>query len=521
MRSDHSKKSGMFPNCYHSFWAVLSGVLLALSYPTFDLNILAWFALVPLLYALFSSPSLYHSYLLGLLTGMSGIVVGFYWIAHWASNALEIPLPFNLLFLLGFAFCFGQVFGIITLLSAWIKRYSNISEIFIFPIVLVSVFSVFPLLFRFSLADGQWQFLTAIQPIDITGIWGLDFVMAISNSLIFYLCFSPVESKNKYLLVVSMSIICFWFITGWFKLNIWDEKVFHGQIKKIGIVQPNRTAVLSKPKPLPGYSREYPLEMQLSETLKEQDVDLLIWPEGHFFGYSFWSDVRKSFRQTIAKWKTPLVFYDATRRNTEKGEKAYNTIHFLNEKGELKARYDKIKLVPFSEYLPLLDKWALFDWILGDYLDNLTPGNEAKIVPLAGMKLVPKVCYEPLFPEFVAETIGDKGAGKVLVVQSQDGWFGETSQPFQHMAVTVMRAVENRVPLVHVIQNGPSGIIHPNGRFAFLSKPFIKGSWVAEMSFSPNNGGSFFSGFPNLFLNIIRLFCLLLLVESFIRRRVR
>ncbi len=521
MTGNQSKKPGIFPYWHQSLWALFAGILLALSYPSFDLNILAWFALVPLLYVLSSSTSLYHSYLLGLLTGISGITVGFYWISHWALNALDIPTPFNFLFVLGFAFCFGQVFGIVALLSSWINRYSCINRVFTFPIVLVFVFSVFPMLFRFSLADGQWQFLTAIQLIDVTGIWGLDFVIALFNSLICYLCFSPAEAKKKRIVIVSAGIICFWFAAGWFKLNSWDEKVNKGQIKKIGLVQPNRIASLSKPIPLPGYSREYPLEMQLSEVFVGQNVDVIIWPEGHFFGYSFWSDVRKSFKQTVAKWQVPLVFYDATRRSTEKGEKAFNTIHFLNEKGDLEERYDKMKLVPFSEYLPLFDKWPLFDWILGDYLDNLTPGDEAKIVPLAGMKLVPKVCYEPLFPEFVAKTVGDEGKGKVLVVQSQDGWFGETSQPFQHMAVTVMRAVENRVPLVHVIQNGPSGVIHPNGRIAFLSEPFIKGGWVAEMSFSPDNGGSFYSSFPNLFLNIIRLLCLFILVESFIRRTIR
>jgi apolipoprotein N-acyltransferase len=282
------------------------------------------------------------------------------------------------------------------------------------------------------------------------------------------------------------------------------------------MVQPNREVSLSRPMPDQGYSREFPWEMEISEKLVDEGAQILIWPEGYFFGYTFWESVRIAFRQHLARFNTPLFFYDATWRVQNQKRRNFNSILFLDEKGELIDSYDKMKLVPFSEYLPVFSDLTLFDWILGNYLDNLTPGQESKVFEVQGMRIVPKTCYEPLFPEFVAESIGQDGAGKVILVQSQDGWFGRSNQPYQHLALTVIRAVENRVPLIHVIQNGPSAVVNPEGSLAFLSQPFVRGGWVVTMPFHSHKGGSFYSRFPNLFVNSVRGLFLLLLFVSFI-----
>lgn len=513
-----AQKQPALPNLSQSGLAILSGCLLALSFPNFNLAFLGWICFAPLLIAV-KQGSLRTVYLIGLLAGMSGFSLGFYWVAIWAEKAMEIPPPLNFLFIVVFAFSFGQIFGVIALGYRWLLDRTRWDELLVFPVVLVSVFSVFPLLFKFRPGDSQWLVTWIIQPIDITGIAGLDFVMAVGSVLVYKLVGNPLRKSKRRWMILALIGVGGWLTLGWIKHLSWESELKGWSTRKIGIVQPNREVSLSKPMPDPGYSREYPWEMAISEQLVAQGAQLLIWPEGYLFGYAFWDSVQMAFQRTIARLKTPLLFYDVTWQIKHQKRRTFNSIIYLNETGERIESYEKIKLVPFSEYLPVVDKLAVFDWILGDYLDSLTPGKEPKVFKIGEMRIVPKTCYEPLFPAFVAESIGEDGAGKVILVQSQDGWFGQSSQPYQHLAVTVMRAVENRVPLIHVIQNGPSAVIRPDGGFAFLSPPFVRGGWVAALPFDPQYGGSFYSRFPNLFENGVRTLFLILLFSAFFNRK--
>ncbi len=498
--------------------AIISGILLSISFPDYNFFLCGWFCFVPLLIALDNRSNI-QAYLIGSTTGFIALSIGFYWITSWAENAIRTPFPFSILFNLLYAFCVGQSFGLIAVLYCWIRRKLQWDEMVIFPVVFVSVLSLFPMIFEFKIGDSQSGFLSAIQPIEFTGIYGLDFIMVLSNVLLFKVVSFPLRRTGWKWMLIGGLLLLGWFSVGGIQLQRWDQEIIKWSSKPIGIVQPNREISLSRPRPEEGYSRSSPLEMEMSHILSSQGADLIIWPEGHFFGYTYWSQVKTAFSEHVRKMQKPLLFYDATYKLVKGKKRYFNTILYLNNSGELADSYDKIKLVPFSEYSPLTDKIPLLRWILGDYLDNLTPGSQTKVFKIGKMRIIPRVCYEPLFPEFVADSVGSDAAGKIILVQSQDGWFGKTSQPNQHMAATVMRAVENRVPLIHVINNGPSAVIDPAGRYLFKSGLFTKGQWVVELPFHPEKGGSFYSRFPRLFINIIRMIFVLLLVASLLMFR--
>jgi apolipoprotein N-acyltransferase len=86
---------------------------------------------------------------------------------------------------------------------------------------------------------------------------------------------------------------------------------------------------------------------------------------------------------------------------------------------------------------------------------------------------------------------------------SQDTWFGETTQPFQHRAMSIVRGVENRVPMMHVINNGPSVVAAPHGRVVGGTQAFSRAELLVHMPFDPSSGGSFFSRYPMLFLTLV------------------
>lgn len=482
--------------------AVVSGILLFLPYPGFNLYLLEWIAFVPLLFAI-SGRSVHTTYLLGTVTGTVAVFGGFNWVANVAETGVGVSFPLNYLLAFAYALLTGQVFALIAALFQWLRYRSRISELLLFPVVVATVFSLFPILFKFKPGDGQSYLLPAIQAIEFTGVHGLDALLGLVNILIYRLL-QPVGGKqlNRAWLLCAL-IPLLWFGYGIVSLQIWDERIAGWQSKRIGLVQPNREARLGRPEPEPGFSRAYPLEMKLSETLAEANADVIVWPEGHFHGYTFWTAIRRSFRRHIRQMDTPLLIFDATR-SVRNGEKHYhNSALHLDRHGKLAGTYHKIKLVPFGEYIPLIGRSELLKMVMGEFLDSLTPGTEYVYFDVAGMKIVPAICYEPLYPEFTAGAIGRDSRGKVLLVQSQDGWYGESAQPEQHMTVTAMRAVENRVPLVHVINNGRSAIILPSGRYVFRSPPFTRGAWVAEMPYNRESGGSFYSRYPYLFIGLI------------------
>lgn len=496
------------------YLSTLSGVLLALSYPAYNLYFLQWFSFVPLLICL-KNQSIKSSYLHGVITGFWGIFIGFYWVANWATVVMEIPFPLNYGVTIAHSLVVAQIFGIIFGLFQWVRKYFGDYDILTLPIVFVTIFASFPTIFKFSLGDAQSYFLSAIQMIEYTGVYGLDFIIILANILIYSILNRMKVILKKKQMVAGALILFIWFLGGWIKLNDWDAKIQTWESVNIGIIQTNSIATVSKPKPISPYSRLYPLEMALSEKIALAKPAVIIWPEGNFFGITFWSKVKESFINRISKLKTPVILHDITVFHQAGIRKTYNSSVFFKGNGELKQFYHKIIRVPFGEYVPFIEDIWLLKKMLGNFITNLTKGESHEIFDIANIRFVPKICYESLFPNFVADSVNQDGNGKVLLVQSQDGWYGKSSAAEQHLASSALRAVENRVPLIHVINNGSSGIISPNGRYEVKLEPFQQVSKVVTFHFDAHSGGSFFSANPYLFLNSVRLIFLMLILSTY------
>lgn len=373
------------------------------------------------------------------------------------------------------------------------------------------------MLFYFTLGDAQSYFLTAIQGIDITGVFGLDFIILLVNSTLFFILQCPKNNSKSFSVLISFAIVTGWFGYGFWALQTWQQDISKWKSVNVGLIQTNRVATLNTPQPQAGYSRTFPMEMDLSLKLKKDQPDFIVWPEGNFFGYKYWENVQTSFRESISNLNIPIIFHDTTYSSNGLINNYYNSSLFINTNGNLQNIYHKIKRVPFGEYIPLTNDIPFLKAILGDYVTNLSAGTKHEVFEIGPMRLIPKLCYESLFPEFVAEAIGKDGSGKIIIVQSQDGWFGRSAQPKQHVTASSLRAVENRVPLVHAINNGPSSITLPTGEYVFQSPFFQKGQWSVPMPFDGNKGGSFYSRYPYVVISIIRLIGLsLILIKLYI-----
>src|SRR5690606_8908221 len=287
-----------------------------------------------------------------------------------------------------------------------------------------------------------------------------------------------------------------WFGYGFERLQAWEAILAEATPRRIGLVQPNEPVSVEIPAPAPGYSRQSPWEMEASKRLVHAGAEILFWPEARFKGYFYQRSVREAYRQQIAALGVPLVFHDLEPEGRGARRRDYNTAVALDSEGDQAGTYRKIKPMPFGEFLPAFLTTPLLRDFLGDFLREISPGTSHATFSLAGMRVVPKICYESNDPVLMASGVGADGRGKILAVLSQDGWFGPSLQPFQHLYSSVLRAVENRVPLIHVINNGPSGVVLPNGRLLYQSPAFAAVEVVVDLPYDPQRGGSFYSRHP-------------------------
>ncbi|MGE4293415.1 MAG: apolipoprotein N-acyltransferase [Desulfovibrio sp.] len=198
--------------------------------------------------------------------------------------------------------------------------------------------------------------------------------------------------------------------------------------------------------------------------------DLIVWPETAMPFYlqdaSVYSNQVSEFVRTSG---VPLIAGAPAYMQQEDGSfNFYNRAFLFNPHDDSVSWYDKVHLVPFGEYVPLKE-WLPVDKLasgVGDYL----PGDRLAPLNADGMHLGLLICYEAIFPELAQERVA-RGAD-ILVNISNDAWFGRSSAPWQHLAQTRMRAVEQSRWIARGTNTGVSAFIDPLGRLAASSELF-------------------------------------------------
>ena len=502
--------------------ALVAGVLLGA--PWFDQSLYwtAWFGAVPLLFAL-RGTTLRAAWLLGWLTGAVYFAIATYWIIDFVINLRGFSLPVAVL--LGVVFwCYaGLATGLSCLLFRWVSRHLPHWDLLSFPVCMVVLMEIYPLLVGTYYAEAQSRFLPGLQGVALLGVQGMDMLMMLSGALLFTLLTDRGRSQRAGM-ALAASVLLAWFAYGFISLQAWDTRMLEWDTRRIGLVQPNDAVTLAIPEPPKGFSRTYPPELAATERLAAAGAELVVWPEARYKGYFDKPSVRNSYAAVLSRLDIPLILHDSERAWTNGDYADYNSLVYLDDRGAQAGVYRKMLRMPLGEYLPDFFHLPGIGWVtrrfFGDFVRPLQPGTAHKEFRINGMRLLPKICYEAAFPSFVAEAVGRNGAGKVLLFVSQDNWFGETAQPFQHASMSVVRGVENRLPMIHLINNGPSVVSAPNGRITARTQAFAQSEIVASMPFSATSGGSFYSRHPQI-VRYLQYGILAMLVGLVLVRRYR
>ncbi len=161
-------------------------------------------------------------------------------------------------------------------------------------------------------------------------------------------------------------------------------------------------------------------------------------------------------------FSAPLVF-GAVTRTGDPEKSPYNSAVFVDRDGAFRGRFDKIFLLLFGEYIPFHD---LLEGILPRNAGHFSRGEKIVTFPFTHegttYRLGPMICYEDILPQFGRELAAHHP--HLLINLTNDAWYGDTSEPWEHLALSVFRAVEARADLVRSVNTGVSAFIDATGR---------------------------------------------------------
>jgi apolipoprotein N-acyltransferase len=242
-----------------------------------------------------------------------------------------------------------------------------------------------------------------------------------------------------------------------------------------GVQQESREALLASFATLsqhPGF----PPQSGLTEA-----PSLIVWPESPASFYDSDPAYREFMEQLARRYATPILADDLGLgpRNSVGGYSLYNSATLFTEDGSYGGRYDKIHLVPFGEYVPYKPLFFFAGSLLNDL--PFIPGTKRILFDDRGRKYGVFICYESIFGDEIRQFA--KQGAQVLVNLSDDGWYGDSSAPWEHLDMARMRAIENHRWLLRSTNNGVTASIDPFGRVVDQMPRHVRGSLLARFDF--------------------------------------
>jgi apolipoprotein N-acyltransferase len=231
-----------------------------------------------------------------------------------------------------------------------------------------------------------------------------------------------------------------------------------------------------------------------------------------YFAYGRDSEFR-DFVAAFARKNRVSVIFNSQERAPADG--TYNAAVMVNEEGRLVAQYDKIRLLPFGEYVPL-PRWLPGANIVPVMVGDFTPGADYPLMQISQTRVGVFICFESAFPS-ISREFAARGAD-VLINISNDGYLGPTPVMKQHLANTIFRAVENGRPVVRVTNTGISAYITARGQVMGATEGFKPGVrvWTLDRT---RDGKTFYTKFGDLFVGICAAMSLLMIATTMKKSR--
>jgi len=503
-------------------------------------RLFCWICLVPLLCALLGVDRKgrplrpLQTALLGYVCGIAWYLGNCYWIYQTMHIYGNIPGPVSL----GILFLFALYLGLYLALFGWVlgvlrAKYSIRVALIASPFVWVAVE-----LARARITGFPWDLLgytqvenpvlTSVAPIG--GVMLLSFIIAAAGAL-FAAAFFVAAPRLRWSMLGGALVVALALQAGVFYHPAPDPAtrtaVLLQENLRVGAdgrdVVP--MAAMEKYQQFIGWSRR-PLVHDDGAGFATHWVpgaanekhDLIVWPEAPAdFATSdpaFRAEVSGLARSTqtaVIAGSLGVDFDDSA----EGGYRAYGSAAVYRGDGSYAGRYDKIHRVPWGEYVPY-KKLFFFAGNLVANVPNMQPGTQHAVFSLDDHTVGIFICYESIFGDEVRQFT--KNGAEVLVNISDDGWYGDSGAPWQHLDMARMRSVENRRWVLRDTNTGVTTSIDPHGRAIFAAPRHVRAGFV--LPFDYVSGTTFYTRHGDWFAWICAIVAVVLLGLGFTRRRL-
>ena len=431
---------------------VLSGVLVGIAYQPWKLGFLVYVGFVPIILVWLQNGSIKnfkHGYLFGFIYNL----ISNYWIGY-NSGAEFYVVMLSLLFAAGYLALFWGVCGFII---GTLEKEKPIYYLPFLIVILEWIRSFGPLGFDWGvLALTQIEYLPLLQLNSIFGPYFSAFII-ISTNLYIYILFNEnnIDYKKTSIFIFSFLVL---FTYGTFK-NGNSSQIINSL--NIAVIQPNLD-----PKEKWNQSiREQ--NIQIIDSLYSRAIslspDFILFPETAYPTYlTLDSRLRNDIQKKVNQSNIPILVGTVDRKIDSLGNKLFfNSTIFMKPEKKYDS-YSKIHLVPFAEY-DLVPEFLHPLMKLNLNIDRgvFVKGKELKVFEWNGIRFSDLICYESSFARYSREF--SKRGAKILMIQANDGWLGDSAGPYQHFSSAILRAIENSLPIVRSGNTGISGFIYPSG----------------------------------------------------------
>jgi apolipoprotein N-acyltransferase len=483
------------PTFAEALCAAASALLLLFAFPDFDAWPLAWVALVPLLVSVARRPKAAPSFLSGWLAGTLFFYASCHWLTYPMIRYAGLPAPLAYVLLLPAAAAGGAFVGLFSLALARLCARLGAAALLLAPAVWAACEWA-----RLGVVGQLWNAVgysqafrpALIQAARFGGVYAVSFLVLSVNAALAY----ALLKRTARAAAVSLAALA---LAG---------LALFGADRTPAPSEAGPTAafvVALQPNVVPDFGRSEDEYDALRRRHFESSAAALraldgvaagnniprvvVWPESPM-NFSFGRDRR--FREEVARFvgadRVSLLFNSL---EPAPGGGGYNAAVLVNEKGLLAAQYDKIRLMPFGEYVPL-PRWLPGASLLGGVVGDFTPGERYALIPLGAGGSGPRagtfICLESAYPE-ITRRLTAEGAD-VLIEMTNDAYQGDTSVMRQHLSNAVFRAVETGRPVLRVTNTGVSARVDGRGRVTDETGRFVEAARAWPVA--PSDGGRTF-----------------------------
>jgi len=442
-------------------FAALAGVLYALSFPDFSVSWLAFVALAPLLIAITRAKRARAAFIYGWVAMTVAWLMMVPWVVRVMSHYGGLPYVSGVLIFIAMSLYLGAYGGAFAIV-VW---YLRLRERFAPWLLIALVWAAIEYARTYLLTGFPWNLIAAaivdytplIQISRASGPYLLGCLVALPSIVIAWLVTQRPRGIGRVIVIGATVIVLFvWWATGYVA----------SQWRRGDALAPQETAALLQP----NISQEMRWNdanvmeilvrmMSMTEDAADHGVKVIIWPESTVPLSFATTDIYRNNIEETSRRRNADIILGSVAEDPSRPNRMWNAA-FLVSGGKTIGHYDKIRLVPFGEYVPLR-KMLFFAEKLVHAVGEFEFGTNDK--PLRGRYAYgPAICYEVVFPRITATQV-EHGA-EVLVTITNDAWYDGTYAPRQHLNQARLRAVEADRWMLRAATTGISAVIDPTGR---------------------------------------------------------